>query len=175
MDYYCEYMVKKKKSVRDAAAAVLIILLALISSYYVLGLGTAMIKRGIPGLPNLMLPLVALIWWGAVKLIKKSNVEFEYSVTGSDLDVDKITNKKNRKRILSVSLRTFEITAPLGDMFNEGYGKLPSIDAAASLSDAGTYFSVYRKNGEKYVLFYNPSEKMLDLIKKFHPDTTFTK
>ena len=111
MDSYCEYMVRKKKSGRDAAMTILVILLALIVSYYVLGLGTAMIERGIPGLPNLMFPLIALVWWGAVKLIKRSNIEFEYSVTGSDLDVDKITNRKSRKRILNVSVRTFEITA----------------------------------------------------------------
>lgn len=174
MDSYCEYMVRKKKSGRDAAMTILVILLALMVSYYVLGLGTAMIERGIPGLPNLMFPLIALVWWGAVKLIKRSNIEFEYSVTGSDLDVDKITNRKSRKRILNVSVRTFEITAPLkGGMFTEEYDKLPSVDASSSLKDENTYFSVYRKDGAKGVLFYNPSEKMLDTLKKFRPDSTF--
>ena len=90
------------------------------------------------------------------------------------MDVDKITNRKSRKRILNVSVRTFEITAPLkGGMFTEEYDKLPSVDASSSLKDENTYFSVYRKDGAKGVLFYNPSEKMLDTLKKFRPDSTF--
>ena len=43
------------------------------------------------------------------------NVEFEYSVTNGDLDIDKVISKKRRKKFARLKLRDIEYFAPFGD------------------------------------------------------------
>ena len=59
-----------------------------------------------------VLLLTAGIGWLLWYLITMQNVEFEYSVTNGDIDIDQITAQRKRKRIVSVSGEKIETFAP---------------------------------------------------------------
>ena len=48
------------------------------------------------------------LWW----LLTSLNIEYEYSVTNGDIDIDQITAKRKRKRIVSVSGAKIESLEP---------------------------------------------------------------
>ena len=53
--------------------------------------------------------------WLAKFLWEGLNVEYEYIVTNDDLDIDKITGKRKRKRLMSVDLKSVDEFAPYLD------------------------------------------------------------
>ena len=60
-----------------------------------------------------VLLLTAGIGWLLWYLITMQNVEFEYSVTNGDIDIDQITAQRKRKRIVSVSGKRSKHSPPI--------------------------------------------------------------
>ncbi len=50
--------------------------------------------------------------WLAVYIMQGLNVEYEYIVTNDDLDIDKISGKRKRKRLISIDLKSVDEFAP---------------------------------------------------------------
>lgn len=50
--------------------------------------------------------------WLSVYIMQGLNVEYEYIVTNDDLDIDKITGKRKRKRLISIDLKSVDEFAP---------------------------------------------------------------
>lgn len=58
--------------------------------------------------PSFAVLVVAGVAFGTYKLISLLSVEFEYIFTNGDLDVDKITAKSSRKRMVSIKCNQVE-------------------------------------------------------------------
>lgn len=58
--------------------------------------------------PSFGVLIVAGLIFGGYKLISLLSVEFEYIFTNGDLDVDKITAKSSRKRVVSIKCNEVE-------------------------------------------------------------------
>ena len=58
--------------------------------------------------PSFSILVVAGVAFGTYKLISLLSVEFEYIFTNGDLDVDKITAKSSRKRMVSIKCSQVE-------------------------------------------------------------------
>lgn len=58
--------------------------------------------------PSFGVLIVAGLIFGGYKLISLLSVEFEYIFTNGDLDVDKITAKSSRKRMVSIKCKEVE-------------------------------------------------------------------
>lgn len=107
------------------------------------------------------------IGYGAYILSSKLNVEYEYIITNGILDIDKITNKSSRKRIISLDL--------------SGVTRLEKFNTNATLSGKDTVFACDRddpnaylvtaqKAGEPAVNFvFSPNDKIKSAIMKFAP------
>ena len=111
--------------------------------------------------------LVVGIVYVAYRIISSTNVEFEYSVTNGELDVDKIINKKRRKHLLSADTKSFEIFEPVTEeLLNrvKGTGANIVLHAEGDISSPDTYVAVFNKNGAKYCLYFQPSQRILDAI-----------
>lgn len=91
------------------------------------------------------------------------DIEYEYIVTGTCLDIDKIISMKSRKKLLSVDIPTFE-----------DFGKytqdksLPDVDVtieAVFSPRAPLYYAIFThdKYG-KTMLLFNPNDRTLDTI-----------
>ncbi|MBR0278278.1 MAG: hypothetical protein IJQ50_07455, partial [Clostridia bacterium] len=107
----------------------------------------------------------AAVVYIAYKLLMNMNVEYEYIVTNSILDIDKIIARKKRKRICSIDVGNFDFFA----LANGEYGKNiqnPSvrkkINAWSGKADANPYYALFNYNGERTCLIFEPNEKMVD-------------
>ena len=174
MDVFSEYLVKRQKSTRDKLAIAGFILLGLLFTAFVLIYLLPMVYYIMQPLVSIVFPVWAIAMWGVLILTKRYNIEFEYTLTGSDLDIDKIINRKKRKRVLSTSVRRFDIVAPvLSDKYTDEYKSLITVDCSKNADKASTYFAVYTKDNQKKCLIFDPSKKMLGMIKTFCPDKFF--
>ena len=152
MDSFCEQIVQKKKGAKEW----LIIALVIIGGLAVLLLAF---------LFNMFIIAALVVGYGAWWLITAQNIEYEYCVTDADMsvsiDVDQITARRKRKRLVSVSgrkiqaLLPFDPTAPMGK-----YQR--TVMVAPSLAEEGLWCFTYhsKKNGNTFVVF-QPNERVL--------------
>ena len=154
MDVYLEYMVKPKKTLLHTFFCIGCYILAV-------ALTAILAVVHIPYIIFFYPALVFVLFYGAFRLSKKYSVEYEYIVTNDELDVDRIIAKKERKRLLTVSARKFEIMAPAkGEAFEKAM-KDPSIivkfDASLGKGSENRYYAVFvNKKSEKMILIFNP-------------------
>ena len=95
MDIFIEYMVKKRKKAADYLSAAALAVLGVI---VILAVFIALMTL-VPQLSSIALLAVAGIGWLDYRLITSFNVEYEYSLVNSEMDVDKIINVRKRKRM----------------------------------------------------------------------------
>ncbi len=106
MDRFSEQLVAKVATGKDmfirglfiAAAMVLLFL----DVWFIAGFGLIAIAVALAG----------GIIWGLVWILQGTIVEYEYIVTNDDLDIDKITGRRKRKRLITVSLKSASSVKP---------------------------------------------------------------
>ena len=165
MDIFTEYIVKHRLEAKDVLIQIGTGFLAMILTVLAFGL------TAIPGISFLITLIIAGIWYGAYWVIKSRYVEYEYILTNSALDFDKIMARSKRKRLLSLDLKEIEILAPVN---NDAYkNQVTKIYDCTGDGKNGVYFIDFMgERGRERVLF-QPSEKILDFAYKFNPSKIF--
>ena len=103
------------------------------------------------------------LFYLGIYLTNSLDIEYEYIVTGTCLDIDKVIAMKTRKRLISVDIPTFEMFGKYTENVD-----LPDCDAtieAIYSKRAPLYYAVFPS--EKYgkvLLLFNPDDKTLDTI-----------
>ncbi len=164
MDVYLEYMVKPKKTVMQTLFCI---------SYYLIAIALAFVLA-VVHIPYIILfypALVFVLFYGAYKLSRRYSVEYEYIVTNDELDIDRITAKKERKRLLTVSARKFEIMAPAkGEGFEKAKNDsniIVKLDASLGEGSENRYYAIFiNKKNEKMLLVFNPTEAIQKALKQ---------
>lgn len=150
MDSFFEQIVQKKKGAKEWMIIAAVMLGALVLAFLVWAFLGALAVLALVG-----------IGYGAWWLITSQNIEYEYCVTNGDIDVDQITARRKRKRLVSVtgrkveSLLPFDASAPMGK-----YQRV--VVVAPSLQESGLWCFTYhsKKNGNTIVVF-QPDERVL--------------
>lgn len=160
MDTFFEQIITIRKSGKALLALFGIWLLALV-------LSAALILFPILGSLNLI--LIAGIIFGAYKLSSLFNIEYEYIITNGTMDVDKITNRSSRKRILSFELggvsRIEKYNPAQLNSINQ-----KSVTFACNPDDSDAYFMVAEREGKGSIyLVFAPDERLRSAIVKFVP------
>ena len=171
MDIFLEYMVKKKKDAADYFYIAAMILSGIITSVLVLYISAFFISYTM----GLQFLVVAFIWYGVCILIRRRNVEYEYSFTNGVLDVDAIYAKRKRSHILTVKARDMLLCAPVySGRFQEQYlnvkGLKRSYLAVRSMGERGLYFADFITNAERVRLIFGPPHNMISNMKKYNPN-----
>ena len=109
--------------------------------------------------------LIAFAWYGAYLLMSMQNIEYEYILTNSEIDIDKIMSKKARKRIASFDFKEINICANIND--NEHNHDYKNVTVSK------TYFVDYSQDSENYRVLFQPTSKMIESIKRFNPRNVF--
>lgn len=158
MDIFVEQIVAKQKGAKEYAiifgsvTAVLIIVFIFLP--YLLAFGP------------LALLLVMGIGYGVWRLLTSLNIEYEYSVTNGDIDIDQIIAKRKRKRVVSVKGSKIEALEPYNaaEFASRRFDRL--VVAAPSQNSDGLWCFSYRskKNGHTLVVFL-PEERVLNALK----------
>ena len=155
MDTFAEQLVVKPMTPQDQLKKTGLILV------------TVVLCLGLTYLSLTFMPLILLVVcavaYGAYFLITGMNVEYEYSVTNGELDVDKIIAKRKRKHMLTVKISDFET---LG------------LESEAKFDNTVTTFLVGDGDEEHYYaadfqheslgrvrLVFSPNERVLEAIR----------
>ena len=168
MDTYCECLFKKKRTVRDNIIALIIALVALTLLYY------SLLLLVIPSV-TFLAPVVWFgIIWGSFKIIKRQNKEYEYLLTGGDLDVDVVISKSSRKKLFSIRRREIEFVAYIThDKIKEIDPSLPVTDVTSGYNPEAVYVMKTSSGTKHPVIYFEPSEKMLEQLKSKLPGKFF--
>ncbi len=159
MDTFVEQIVAIKKTAKTwllylVIAAFAIVLMTLV--FY------------IPYTRTMFVAIDAAIVYGVLRLYAKMNVEYEYIVTNSTMDIDKIIAKSSRKRVVS-----FDLTAV--QRIEKYTGHLPSDIEKNCLfvcnpKDENAYVLIYKLEGKpQHAFVFAPNEKMIAGMKNFLP------
>ncbi len=150
MDTFVEQIVRKKKSAVEWLIIISVVLVAAV---------LAVVMWVFLG--SLGAVLIVAVGYGAWWLITAQNKEYEYCVTEGDIDIDLITAKRKRKRVVSVSGAKIECLLPYTASVNlHGYQRV--LVAAESDKEAGLWYFTYhsKKNGHTLIVF-RPTERVL--------------
>lgn len=158
MDMFVEQIVAKQKGIKEYAiifgsiTALLIIVMFVLP--YLLAFG-----------PLAFLLLVGIgygLWW----LLTSLNIEYEYSVTNGDIDIDRIIAKRKRKRIVSVRGSKIEVLEPYNaaDYAARRFDRRV-IAAPSPNSDMLWCFSYRSKKGGHTLVVFQPEERVLNALK----------
>ncbi|MEX1378022.1 MAG: hypothetical protein AB1Z23_11205 [Eubacteriales bacterium] len=103
--------------------------------------------------------------------------DYEYSYTNGVLDIAKVRNNKKRKEMLSCNVKTdVEFFAPI--MTND-FNRYQSMSEVKKMNawlnrDIKKQFAIIKKDNQKIMLIFEPSEKMMQTIKKHNPQKVKT-
>ncbi len=172
-DVFIEYLIKRKKDKKDFLIIVLLIILAFILSFGFFFVGAMLI----PDFMGIWTLLFAVVWYFAYIFITQRNVEFEYILTNSEFDIDKIAAKKKRTRLASFDFKKAEIVANINDNNHNSALKDTSakiLDYTSNTDDkSNVYFVIVMIEGERQVILFEPTSRMLENIYKFNPRNVF--
>lgn len=170
MEVFVEYMVKKKKSPLDYLKVALLLLAGLFVVFILMNFIL------IQFIGTIVLLVIAGIVYLVYRLVTSINLEYEYILTNSDIDVDMIINARRRKRMTTVNLRSVECFAqkksPEFNRFSNSQG-IKKLFACRDAADDNTCFVVYTEGEQTKMLFFDPNEKIADRIKTLNPQKTF--
>ena len=158
MDIFVEKIVSKKKGMKEylkvAAMIFVALIVAMIATSYLFPQGVV------------ILVYVGIIY-GVRYFIGNLNVEYEYSITNGEIDIDKIINQKKRKKLYSTSCKDIELMAKItSSKYNQSIAKAPLIiKAVSSMASPDVYFAVVNSSGKKVLVYFEPDEKMLKNLK----------
>lgn len=165
MDIFTEYIVKKKKETKDYLLTGVLIGAAMFLTVVFLLLNRFLLNMG--------LILAFGTWWGAIYLIRMRSVEFEYILTNSELDIDKISARSSRKRIVSIDFKEIELCARVQDPnFRHVYENKDGVSVlnlAGDIREENVYFIDFHKDGEKKRVLFQPNTKIIESVKKLNP------
>lgn len=161
MDIFCEHIVKRKKQNIDRVLEMILVFVAMYMSILVFGM--MMILK------SFTLLIIAGIWYGAIYLIRRKDIEYEYALTNNILDIDRIFAKKTRKRVTSIDISRIDYIRPVEDRDYEKNPDLTDHSLCECKESKETYVVVYAKDGKRHRVFFTPSNKMKLKLKKVNP------
>lgn len=118
-----------------------------------------------PSLLSVIPVLLVAIIVGAFVLIRRQNIEFEYTLNDNYLEIDKILAKSSRKNVTSIEFSTVEFFAKVEDDVKSLKEKYQTVHDCAG-DDGEIYGLAYPGVGDegKCILLFTPNEKMLDAL-----------
>ncbi len=110
---------------------------------------------------------VALLVWVTYLVFRNTNIEYEYSFFDGDLQVDKILNKKARKKLHTFPMSKMEFMAPEGSHHLGGQaGNRKQYDYSANNEELKNYVAVlYDEKNQVSELKFTPNEELFNRLK----------
>ncbi|MBO7217718.1 MAG: hypothetical protein J6V50_03360 [Clostridia bacterium] len=162
MDTFFEQIIKVKRTGKDIA----ILVATLLGAAVLLSIAGMFLMTS-------YMPLAFLggfgVCWGAYKLIMLTYVEYEYIYTNGDLDIDKITARASRKRVVSIVCSSVERYGK----YNPAVRPSDSVKKVFMLCDAddpdAKYLIAPSKKDGLVMIVFAPDERMRGVIEKAIP------
>ena len=159
-DIFVEEMVVRRKTALNLLLSIFIVAAALVLAVVVWLF-----------VPFISTVLIIIVLFAAYLGIKFQYVEYEYSFTNGDLDIDKIMAKRKRVRVLEINQKQIRVMAPYTAEYEaetKDYSVKEVIDTSASKNAAGRWFFIYEKpDGSHAFVVIQPSKQLLKAMQKY--------
>ena len=122
----------------------------------------------------LNLILIAFFGLAAVGLFflkRKLYLEYEYSITNGEVDVDKIIEAKSRKKLITFNMKEVELLAPLDSSEYKSFSGKPEkiINAVPNGDTSRKYGAIINGGGKRLQLIFVPNKEIVDLCFIYNP------
>ena len=166
MDNFAEQLVKKNETQADKTRRISllivgILLTAAIAALAVLQLGNFLVSI-------LGFALAVACGYGTYAIYRNSFVEYEYTFTNGELDVDKIINQSKRTEMIVVEVREFTDFGRYDENMKETE-EMTVISASDSISKHEFYADFDHAEYGTTRLIFAPDDRMMENIRKFLP------
>jgi hypothetical protein len=158
MDNCCEFLIPMKKDAKTIGLLIVIWLMLLA----VVAVGFVLIGGPFPFL------LAVAAVFGGVWLTRQLNVEYEYIFTNGEMDIDLITNKSSRKRLITFKCKDIERI----EKYSAGLHMFEKIEYAkksvyCNAKDENLYCISFKHSIGKVCLVLQLEEKMREAIRPY--------
>ncbi len=164
-----EHLVPLKQSASIGMKKIAIVLGAAVIGLGSFALSISVFRPLMSLLPFLYLVGGLLVWY----VWRFVSPEYEYTLLGSEMDVDVIYGQRTRKHLCTLDLKQASKIAPY-DAAHQALTRTPDIRrtifAAAALNSEDTYFILFNDPAhKKTLLFVDAPQKMLDAFRRANP------
>lgn len=112
--------------------------------------------------------MVVGIIYAMYKIVAEINVEYEYTLTQNEMDVDKIINRRNRKKIVSVNIRRADEFSMCDGIKEKRFVNDRNYRVFSACSDRrnGCYYMTFASDNGRGILFFSPNDDVREYIEK---------
>ncbi|MBR4555669.1 MAG: hypothetical protein IKO27_08785 [Ruminococcus sp.] len=163
MDVFKEQNVTRVHDSTDTTKKILITITAVLAAagIFLLTLGSMFMMIGIAAAGGVL--------FGGYYLVTGTYVEYEYIITNGEIDFDKIIAQRSRKRLCTVKLATATEFGIADDSANTDNADTYVVATANDPELTDYYLRVKHKSLGDTVVYFTPSEEIVELIKPFLP------
>ncbi len=168
MDHFMEEIVVKKSRGLDEAlyfiSAVVMVIMALLAVVQFQFLFASF---------NIYSLIMVLVCGGSAALLflrrDRLRTEFEYTFTNGEMDFAKVFNNQKRKSLGTMRVKNVEAFGPVSSPSFQRYISMPGIKREHWFLNRGAelYYFYFVKDNNKRVIILEPTEEMVDMIKKY--------
>ena len=182
MDHFMEEVVVKK----NRAPLEILYVLANISMVAFAILGFMMVSSGITVLfsgaadASVWIGLaLGLVLCGAAVLLYlfrgHLRTEYEYTFTNGDMDFAQVFNNMKRKSLGTMRVKNVEAFGPVDSDGFRRYVSMPGIKVSNWFLNRGAnlYYFYFQKESNKRLIVLEPSEEMVEMVKKYLPHSSY--
>lgn len=165
MDVFAEQLVKKSGGTKSLSLKVLIVFAIILVIAIAFTLSPIFARFS-----SIIILIAAAAIYGGYQLLSYTNVEYEYSVTNGEIDIDKILGQKKRTRLTTIKCKEIEEIGVYKDSEhrNKKYDRV--IDASQNAYDQNnTFYILYRTSTGSTILIFSPNDKIKDAIRPALP------
>ena len=159
-DVFCEVLVSRKRGSSETLKTGVAIAAGIVLSAAIILL--------IPMFFILLIPVWALI----VFVIRMQKIEYEYSFTSGDLDIDALIGNYKRKHRMSLSMETMTLIAPENSHDLDGFRGNPNYhhyDFGANDVMQQDYIIIGNCNNQQVWVKFTPNERLMDDMFRISP------
>ena len=172
MDNFAEQLVKRNLTKSEKTKKSVILTGGIIVT--VLLTAAAMLMLASPLTAFAGLVFAAGAGCGTYFYVQNTEVEYEYTFTNGELDIDKIIAKKHRKSLVSIDIRQF---ADFGKYIDspEETDEMTVVIASSNIAEQEYYADFPHEEYGSTRLIFCPDDRMRENINKFLPRALRTK
>lgn len=170
MDHFMEEVVVKRNKVFSeilyVLANIMMVLFALLGVMMLNGLFYAF---------DWFLLIETLVFVGLAVLLflrrERLRTEYEYTFTNGDLDFAQVFNNQKRKTLGTMRVKNVEAFGPVD---SEHFRKLINMQGLTRRNwflnrEAKLYYFYYQKESAKNIIVFEPSDELVDMVRKYLP------
>ncbi len=166
--FYEQPFIKKQPTGNERMKNMAILVGGMLLTVLLAAGGILMLGRGF--VTFIMLVLAAAAGYGTFFLFRNTKVEYEYTFTNGDLDIDKIIAQSVRKPMISIQVSKFTDFGKYDDNAPDESSDMTVVMATDNIASHEYYADFPHEDYGSTRLVFVPDEKMLDCIKKsLHP------